>query len=257
MKRYVIGDIHGNHKGLLQVLEQSNFDYENDLLIVLGDICDSWSDVKECFDEILKIKNTIRILGNHDEWAYYYYTDKEHYHFKKDTSKWMQHGGKATLLSFGRKMEQKYIDYLESCVSYHILDDNKIFAHGSIPNKLMVLEKAHPMYFLWNRDLLEKAYYKRDWEVDLPGETADDRWNEIYLGHSIVSNYDDGVTTPQKWLNVWAMDTGSGFNGKLSMMDIDTKEVFQSERSMILYPTQEGRNKYCYNYYIKNNIKPF
>lgn len=256
MKRYCIGDIHGNYKGLLQVLKKSNFDYENDLLIVLGDICDSWSEVKECFDEILKIKNTIRILGNHDEWALYYYTGKEHY-TENSESQWLKHGGQATLFSFGRTMDQKYIDYLESCVPYHILDGNKMFAHGNVPNKLMILEKAHPMYFLWNRHLIEKAYRKRDWEVDIPGEKADDRWDEIYLGHTMVHTLDENATTPQKWLNVWAMDTGSGARGKLSMMNIDSKEIFQSDPSMVLYPTEHGRNQHSYNYCMNIGIDPY
>ncbi len=40
MKKFVVGDIHGGAKAFKQVLEKSEFDYENDLLISLGDICD-------------------------------------------------------------------------------------------------------------------------------------------------------------------------------------------------------------------------
>ena len=36
----VIGDVHGNHRGLLQCLERSGFDKENDTLISLGDVAD-------------------------------------------------------------------------------------------------------------------------------------------------------------------------------------------------------------------------
>ena len=35
-----MGDIHGNYRGLLQCLEKSNFDYDNDKLIQLGDVVD-------------------------------------------------------------------------------------------------------------------------------------------------------------------------------------------------------------------------
>src|SRR6266700_1100414 len=75
MKTFVIGDIHGAHKALLQCLDRSGFDRENDTLITLGDICDGWPYVYECVEELLKIKNIINIIGNHDQWFLkWYYT---------------------------------------------------------------------------------------------------------------------------------------------------------------------------------------
>jgi len=65
-RRFVCGDIHGAHKALVQVLERSGFDYENDMLITLGDIVDGWGDSFMCVEELLKIKNRIDIVGNHD-----------------------------------------------------------------------------------------------------------------------------------------------------------------------------------------------
>lgn len=41
---YVMGDIHGAHKAFIQCLERSNFDYDNDILIQLGDVADGWSE---------------------------------------------------------------------------------------------------------------------------------------------------------------------------------------------------------------------
>jgi serine/threonine protein phosphatase 1 len=69
MKTYVIGDIHGGYRALVQVLERSGFDYENDKLISLGDVCDGWSQTAECFEHLFTIKNLIYIKGNHDEWT--------------------------------------------------------------------------------------------------------------------------------------------------------------------------------------------
>ena len=42
MKTFVVGDIHGAHKALVQVLERSGLDRESDTLIVLGDVVDGW-----------------------------------------------------------------------------------------------------------------------------------------------------------------------------------------------------------------------
>ena len=68
MKTFIVGDIHGAHKALLQVLERSGFDYENDMLITIGDIVDGWGDSFQVVEELLKIKNRIDIVGNHDDW---------------------------------------------------------------------------------------------------------------------------------------------------------------------------------------------
>lgn len=40
MRTFVIGDIHGAYKALVQFLEHSGFDYDNDRLIPIGDIAD-------------------------------------------------------------------------------------------------------------------------------------------------------------------------------------------------------------------------
>jgi serine/threonine protein phosphatase 1 len=42
--------------------------------------------------------------------------------------------------------------------------------------------------------------------------------------------------------NVWNIDTGAGFYGKLSCLDIDTKAFFQSDKILDLYPNEKGRN---------------
>lgn len=43
-------------------------------------------------------------------------------------------------------------------------------------------------------------------------------------------------------INVWNLDTGAAFRGKLSCMDIKTKKVWQSDEVYTLYPTEKGRN---------------
>ena len=66
MKRYVIGDIHGNYKALVQVLKKSKFDYKKDTLILIGDVVDGYNESYEVVEELIKIKNKVFILGNHD-----------------------------------------------------------------------------------------------------------------------------------------------------------------------------------------------
>jgi serine/threonine protein phosphatase 1 len=42
--------------------------------------------------------------------------------------------------------------------------------------------------------------------------------------------------------NVWNIDTGAGFKGPLSVMDVISKEVWQSDPVHTLYPEENGRN---------------
>ncbi len=60
-----MGDIHGAYQALVQCIERSGLDREHDTLIQLGDITDGFSEVYECAETLLKIKNLIAIKGNH------------------------------------------------------------------------------------------------------------------------------------------------------------------------------------------------
>ena len=40
MRTWVVGDIHGGYRALMQVFERSQFDRERDRLIALGDLVD-------------------------------------------------------------------------------------------------------------------------------------------------------------------------------------------------------------------------
>ena len=55
MRLFVIGDIHGAYKSLLQCFERSGFDYLKDRLFVLGDVCDGYIEVRQCIEELFKI----------------------------------------------------------------------------------------------------------------------------------------------------------------------------------------------------------
>ena len=66
-------------------------------------------------------------------------------------------------------------------------------------------------------------------------------YSEIYIGHTPTINfYKD---KPMNAVNVWNIDTGAAFTGRLSAIDIDTKDIFQSDTLQDLYPDEQGRNK--------------
>jgi len=66
-------------------------------------------------------------------------------------------------------------------------------------------------------------------------------YDEIYIGHTPTTNY--GVDTPMHKCNVWNIDTGAAFEGRITVLDIDSKRFWQSDIVQSLYPDEKGRNK--------------
>ena len=65
-------------------------------------------------------------------------------------------------------------------------------------------------------------------------------YKEIYIGHTPVTRI--GETIPIQKACVWNVDTGAAFKGPLTIMDVDTKEYWQSEPLNELYFNEKGRN---------------
>ena len=85
-----------------------------------------------------------------------------------------------------------------------------------------LLKKLQRKFFIWDRALLKKAQERKLIDPDHKFGNYD----EVYIGHTPTINF--GKKEPQKFCNVWAMDTGAGWGAKLTIMDIDTKQYWQS-----------------------------
>jgi len=282
MRTFVIGDIHGAYKALVQCLERSNFDRHRDRLITLGDICDGWAHVKECVDELLTIDNRIDIIGNHDEWFHRWLKTGVH---PDPQGAWKQ-GGSGTVESYaeaiGRAQQERWdFDdegeravfkysltlnpgdipdehrrfFMQQQLHYHDEERNYFFVHAGFDRWKSIEDCRHddPSDFYWNRDLWKQAMNCR------PGiklQSVDD-FDTIFIGHTATTCYrtkdiltqggiiiPNGqlITTPIYSGNVYNIDTGAGSKGKLTIMDVDTKEFWQSDLVSTLYPHEKGRH---------------
>ena len=178
MHTFVIGDIHGAHKALLQCLERCAFDREHDRLIVLGDVCDGWPQVRASFDELLKIKHLDYIIGNHDHWALEWAT----FGVKPDI--WMSQGGDATLVSYGQAGMPAAHKNLLNNAHWYLLEGDRLFVHGGI-NPLQPLEQQSKDIFLWDRNLLVLA---QRFSITDP-EFRFGKYSEIYVGHTTTQMF--------------------------------------------------------------------
>lgn len=225
-KTFVMGDIHGASRALRQCLQRSGFDYENDTLISLGDVCDGWPDTRDCIDELLKIKHLTYILGNHDWWTLQWMKTG----FVDEV--WFKQGGEATIKSYSAGVPREHIAFLEQAQRFFLFQ-NRLFVHAGIQPHLP-MDMQDDEIFLWDRNLARIAldFY----EKKLSGKLTP--FDEIYLGHTPIP-----FAKPIQSCEVWLMDTGAGWSGVLSMMEINTKEVVTSDPVPTLYPGLIGRKK--------------
>lgn len=228
MRRFVIGDIHGAHRALLQCFERSGFDRRHDLLICLGDLCDGWSEVDRVFDELLDLRNMVLLLGNHDQWLLQFWLTGD------APDSWLNQGGEATLLSVQQGDTSAFKGLLKKARLYYELENN-LFVHGGILTQVP-LEQQDEDVFLWDRSLVRRALLLKQHNQ----ETNLTRYQKVYVGHTPTINF--GPAVPLHACEVCMMDTGAGWpGGVLTVMDIDSGEFFQSEPVDRLYPGTTGR----------------
>ncbi len=243
-KTFVIGDIHGGLKALFQVLERAKVS-KNDTLIFLGDFVDGWSESPAVLDFLIaleKTHNCIFIKGNHDDLLLKWLCkDNEGF----DERMWFNHGGEASALSYQNienSTKEKHIQFLLSLQDYHLDDENRLFIHAGFTNVRGVKHEFFNRLFYWDRTLWETAL-AMDNQLSKDALTYPNRlklYKEIYIGHTPVTKIDE--TIPINKACVWNVDTGAAFQGKLTIMDVDTKEFWQSDNLPDLYPNEKGRN---------------
>lgn len=275
-RTFAIGDIHGAHIPLQQCLDRCGFDYENDTLITLGDICDGWPYVYECVEILLKIKNRIDIMGNHDEWFERWLRTGRH------PDDWKQ-GGRGTRNSYLRakvisiddpsnlwlrnddgmpteidfspnSIPESHKEFFRNQLLFLKDKQNRLFVHGGFYRgyTLKQQEANDPIDFYWNRELWDEALSVSD------GQSLkfNEDFSEIYIGHTATIHWtkfkkapnsyvlmptQDDDCPPMKADIIYNLDTGAGSTGRLTIMDIDTHDYWQSDMVNSIYGEYKPR----------------
>jgi serine/threonine protein phosphatase 1 len=243
MKRtLVIGDIHGALKALIQVFERASVS-NTDRLIFLGDYVDGWSESAQVMEYVMLLAERqpcIFIKGNHDTWC------EEWLRTGIPDGKWLFHGGQETVesyRSFDATARKRHLNFLEQMKYYEVDEHNRLFIHAGFTSMHGPQQEFYSSNFGWDRTLWEMALtmdnrIKKD-SLLFPKRLK--LFHEIYIGHTPTLYYN--IAIPMQGCNVWNIDTGAAFKGKLTVMDVDTKNFWQSDVVTSLYPGQTGRNK--------------
>ena len=240
-RTFAIGDIHGGLKALVQLLERINL-ATDDKLIFLGDYVDGWSDSAKTVDYLIDLSrqnSCVFIRGNHDDLAHQWLEKGE------VNQKWLEHGGQSTIdayRNFSEEEKNRHIEFYREMFNFYRGEGERLFVHAGFTNLHGPDYEYDDIGFFWDRTLWEMAM-ALDPEIERDSMFYPKRlqhFEEIYIGHTPVSRINE--TKPVKKANIWNVDTGAAFKGPLSAIDIDSKEIVQSDPVHSLYPDEQGRN---------------
>jgi len=225
MNKFVIADIHRFYAALKQCIERSGFDYENDLLICLGNKCDRGPKTFLCFEELLKVRHLIYILGNHDLWFKSYLNSDQ----RNPNPIWLNQGGRSTLKSYQANLvPQSHLQLLNEALLFKEMDNNLFVHAGFAPDK--PLELNDPDVLIWERAFILSAYDKKDFHGKLSN------YEKVFVGHTTTVSREFNSKTPIIFNEFRMIDTGVIHGKHLSIMNIDTDEYYQSDQVSDLYP---------------------
>lgn len=237
-----MGDPHGAHRAVAQVTDRAGFDPDHDRLVVLGDVCDGWPEADLICDTLLRLRNLVLIRGNHDLWALRWMREG------LVDSVWIASGGLATLDAYARRAGRPPPRDVAECAELSrlvpaehraLLEDARPFLTERRPGGRKVLY-AHAGWdpsrpeceqdestLFWDRSFFEQARQE--------GPPITD-FDEVYIGHTPTA-----TPVPVRYREVWALDQGAGWEGRLTLFNVDDQSFVQSDPVPELYPETSGR----------------
>lgn len=240
---YVIGDIHGGLAALIELISKIDLNHTKTIYFT-GDYVDGWSQSFETINYLLELKkrvNCVFLKGNHDELCLEWLLTGE----LKDV--WVNNGGDTTIKSYAKASyedKQKHISFFSNLLDCFMDEEKRLFVHAGFTSHHGHLKEKYTTNFYYDRTL---------WECALAAESTLTKdspffpkrlsyYSEVFIGHTNTDQYN--LYEPVNRLNLWNVDTGAGYTGKLSMLNIDSKELFQSSVVSSFYPGELGRNIY-------------
>ncbi|WP_211229796.1 metallophosphoesterase family protein [Olivibacter sitiensis] len=237
MRTMVFGDIHGAYRALEQLLEEVK-PTAGDKLVFLGDYVDGWPQSAQVIELLLQLSQQFEcvfLMGNHDLWC------RDWLNSKQASPAWLQNKGDTTIASYGQYNQEtldRHVHFFNQLKDYYVDGSNRLYIHAGFTSMDGPEHEASHDTCFNDRTLIELVVCMNE---DLSSEHPFypkrlKLFREIYIGHTPTLRY--GITEPLHKANLWDMDTGVSKGGKLSAMDVDSKQIWQSQRVEELYASQ-------------------
>lgn len=200
-----IGDIHGCATALEKLLEEIK-PTASDTLIGIGDYVDRGMESSRVIDILIELVARCRfipLIGNHEIMMYRAIVAPA---ARTDYQFWYQHGGNATLASYGGEISnipQHHLTFLSHCQRYFETDTH-FFLHANYEPDVL-LDKQPDEVIFWQHIGPIPPGMHRSGKVGIVGHTPQPEGEILDLGHlKVIDTYCYG----DQWLT--AVDVGSG-----------------------------------------------
>ncbi len=238
-KTIVIGDIHGALQALKQVLHKAGIQ-PLDTLIFLGDYVDGWSQSAGVISFLIELQHSyscVFLRGNHDVYCHQWLETG------KIDPNWIKNSGASTIDSYQQlpnDIRQQHLHFFQQLRNYYIDTQNRLYVHAGYTASTGVTEEKHTHMLYWDRSLWEDTLYY--WQAKRPnGPARLSLYKEVFIGHTPTLFAD--CTFPMHLYNLWNLDTGAAYHGRLTALDADSGTFYQSDVVRWMYPQETGRNK--------------
>ena len=210
---YVVGDLHGCYRLLMQELEKIRFNFEQDLLICTGDLVDRGSENLECIS-LLNQPWFLSVRGNHEEMCIKSLFDSKLRHLhERNGGEWFYQ-----LSSHQQHKIIKSFEDLPIVIELELLDKRIGVVHADIDIHEWGAFKADIMQGDYWISGMVSAYTNALWGRGRVKNYSDnydvvENIDAIYLGHTIVKEM-------TRLDNCYYIDVGSSFTQKLCITKI-------------------------------------
>lgn len=218
---YAMSDLHGCDDLYFKMLEKINFS-DNDTLYILGDVIDRGDGGIKILLDMMKRKNVIPILGNHDYTCAYLLKRlkcKATEELKEIFKDWLNDGGLVTYQEYKKLDEETKKEIVEYLNCFSIFEEietqsGSFFLSHTVPSKEMMSDFDN---IDWHELIVGHQEYDQVYFED----------KYIVTGHTPTGLID--FTSKGKIFemnNNIAIDCGAVFCGTLGCICLDTMEKF-------------------------------
>jgi serine/threonine protein phosphatase 1 len=206
-----IGDIHGHARALAAIIDAVD-PRPQDTLVLLGDYIDRGPDSRGVLQLVLGLAERcqlVPLLGNHEEMFLHARASRS------ALSVWLDHGGDTTLWSYGSSEDleaipTKHFQFLSSLRRYYETDTHFFIHANYAPNWRLDQHDSKTALWLPLTDLPSRHYSGKTAVV---GHTPQLEGKVLDLGYLL------------------GIDTGCGFGGRLTAVDVGTGEQWQVDET--------------------------